>query len=106
MTHFEAVGLYYKKMVVVLPKCGGIRVRIAFISECLENTGVNFVRFFQYIAKRSVVKGGGGGFWKNRWGKGELFPVNMKSENSAWFQVNFTRVTRKGYYRYEHLLVF
>ena len=51
MAHFEAVGLYYKKMVVVLPKCGAIRVKIAFISGSLENTGVNFVRFFQYIAE-------------------------------------------------------
>ena len=51
MAHFEALGLYYKKMVVVLPKCGAIHVKIAFISGCLENTGVNFVRFFHYIAK-------------------------------------------------------
>ena len=51
MAHFEALGLYCKKMVVVHPKCGAIRVKIAFISGCLENTGVNFVRVFQYIAK-------------------------------------------------------
>ena len=51
MAHFEALGLYYKKMVVVLPKCGAIHVKIAFISGCLENTGVNFVRFLQYIAE-------------------------------------------------------
>ena len=45
MAHFEALGLHCKKMVVVLPKCGAIRVKIAFILGCLENTGVNFVRF-------------------------------------------------------------
>ena len=51
MAHFEALGLHYKKMVVLLPKCGAIRVKIAFILGCLENKGVNFVCFFQYIAK-------------------------------------------------------
>ena len=51
MAHFEALGLYYKKMVVLLPNCGVIRVKIAFISGCLENTGVNFVGYSQYIAK-------------------------------------------------------
>ena len=51
MGHFEALGLYYKKMVVVLPKCGAIHVKIAFISRCLENTGVNFVRFFSTLLK-------------------------------------------------------
>ena len=51
MVHFEALGLHYKKMVVVLPKCGAIRVKIALILGCLESTSANFVRFFQYIAK-------------------------------------------------------
>ena len=51
MAHFEAVGLYYMKMVVVLPKCGAIRVKVAFISGCLENTGVNFVGFFSTSLK-------------------------------------------------------
>ena len=51
MAYFEALGLYYNKMVVVLPKCGAIHVKISFISGCLENTGVNFVCFLQYIAK-------------------------------------------------------
>ena len=49
MAPFQALGLNYKKMVV--SKCCAIRVKIAFISGCLENTGVNFVHFFQYIAK-------------------------------------------------------
>ena len=43
MVHFKALGLYYKKMVA---KCGAIRVKIAFIWGCLENTAVKFVRFF------------------------------------------------------------
>ena len=51
MAHFEALGLHYKKIVVVLPKCGAIREKIAFILGCLENTGVKFVRFFQHMAK-------------------------------------------------------
>ena len=51
MAHVEALGLYCKKMVVVLPKCGAIHAKIAFISGCLENTSVNFVRFFQYVVK-------------------------------------------------------
>ena len=54
MAYFEALGLYYKKLVVVLPKCGAIRLKIAFISGCLENTGVNFVRFFQYVAIKAL----------------------------------------------------
>ena len=45
MAHFEAVGLYYKKMVVVLPKCGAIRVKIVFISGYLENTSVILFAF-------------------------------------------------------------
>ena len=47
MAHFEALGLYYKKMLVVLPKCGAIHVKIAFISGCLENTGINIACFPQ-----------------------------------------------------------
>ena len=52
MPHFEALGLHYQKMVVVLPKCDAIRVKKAFILGCLENTGVNFVRFFSVHCKR------------------------------------------------------
>ena len=51
MAHFEGLGLYYKKMVFILLKCGAIRAKIAFISGCLENTGVNFVRFFSTSLK-------------------------------------------------------
>ena len=51
MAHFGTLSLHYKKMVVVLSKCDEIRVKIAFTLGCLENTGVNFVHFFQYITK-------------------------------------------------------
>ena len=51
MAHFKALSLYHKKMIVVLAKSDAIHVKIAFISRCLENTDVNFVRFFSTSLK-------------------------------------------------------
>ena len=59
MAHFEAVGLYYKKMVVVLPKCGPIRVKVAFISGALKiQVSILFALFSTLLKSKSFASKG------------------------------------------------
>ena len=59
MAHFEALGLYYKKMVVVLPKCVAIRVKIAFISGTLKiQVSILFAFFSTSLKSKSFASKG------------------------------------------------
>ena len=55
MAHFEALGLHFKKTVVALPKCGAIRVKIAFTLGCLKNACVFCSLLFSTSLKSKML---------------------------------------------------